>query len=115
MMDNIMSELNHDHTKDKELDKNGMSKIKDQIEQQIANQPTSIPFKREPIDDIYLTEPYYENFTNLTIKDMEYIPEKGLGMTLNLLERPVIQGKGNIQGLYRGRVNRKMGGCTFID
>jgi len=32
-MDNIMSELNHDHTKDKELDKNGMSKIKDQIEQ----------------------------------------------------------------------------------
>jgi len=39
-----------------------------------------------------LTEPYYENFTNLTIEDYEYIPPKAMGMTLNLLERPVIEG-----------------------
>lgn len=70
-----------------------MNKIAEQkLKDKEKAQASVIPFKRWPVKDMSLTEPYYENFTNLTIEDYEYIPPKAMGMTLNLLERPVIEG-----------------------
>ena len=89
--------------------------MEEDLKKKSDSQPSSVPFKREPVLDVKLTQPYYENFTNLTIEDFDFIPDKALGVTMNLLERPAIEGKGNIEGLFRGRVKRLMGGCSFFD